>query len=252
MNDKFSWKRFGWLVRSEMVGERRGLLLQLGGFALLCLLMYSLWNINAIFGQKFLESAILFPRLIVIVCFAIFVFFNLSASFKRFFSRDRASAAFMLPAVRGEKFLYVVLKNMVIVPLVLLLILLANDLFWGSVFGFDDLAGIYWEIIVREWNAMFAQSLFWGLVNCFALMAFFLAGAVVFRRRQYWWTLLAIFVLNIPAIILFQIEPRAVNIFERSFDSMGGMLVLNGITLCWGIGWMYVAWRRFSTLQITK
>lgn len=254
MNESFSWKRFGLLVRAELAGERRTLLLKLGGFALLCLVMYSLWNINVIFRQDLLlEGDILMPRLVVIFSFAVLVLLNLSTSFKHYFSKGRAVEAFMVPAARSEKFLYAVLKNMIAVPLVLLAILLANDLFWGSVLGFDDLAGVYGKIIIKNWwNTQYVQAMLWGLANGFALAAFFLAGGAVFRRRQRLWTPLAFFVLNIPLIVLLQVEPGFANAIERSFDSMGGMTALNIFTVCWGGLWIYIAWRRFSTLQITR
>lgn len=258
MNESFSWTRFGRLVRAELAGERRMLLFKIGGFALLCLLMYSLANISVIFRQSEpLESDIILPRMIVITWFTVFVLVNLSRSFKNYFSPGRAVEAFMVPAARSEKFLYAVLKNMIVVPLTLAIILFVNDWFWASVlFGFknlSELSGALWHVInIKEPTGFIINLLSFSVLIPFSVLAFFLAGAVVFRKHQYLWTLLALFVLNIPVIILLQIEPGVLHPIERAFDSTLGLTLLNAVVLGWGALWIYVAWRRFASLPLTR
>ncbi|MDE5945108.1 MAG: hypothetical protein K2G93_05935 [Rikenella sp.] len=253
-NDRFSWKRFGLFARAEMAGQGRKTLFKAIGFALTCAMVYSLWNIDAIFhtGHRIFAVNLAAARGIVFLCFAFIVSLNLSRSFKRYFSKGEAVASFMTPVARSEKFLYAALKNMVVVPLGLLTIMWLNDLFWTTMLGRDDFFGMLFDAIVKYMDIRLALFLLFVLLKGFCVLAFFLAGAVLFRRHQYLGTLIAFFVLNIPFFVLVQIEPGALLQTELAMDSTLGLAILDLIVLGFGSLFLFLAWRRFSTLPIPQ
>lgn len=265
MNDNFSWKRFGLLVRSEMAGERRGLLLKLGGFVVFCVVMYMLWNIKVIFGGGVIEYngglGYVAPRFFVIVGMGFIVYFNLSGSFKRFFSRGKAPAAFMLPAAKSEKFLYASLLNLIVVPVILIAIALLNDMLWAYLLGFDNICqaiAIFGEKIYSpEQAVLFSTGFnFANIISTLSGMAFFLLGAVVFRRHQFLLTLLVNFVLTIPYLIYMQVKvmnnPQSMTDLFLWMGTDSGIWTIAAMGALFTLLWIFVAWRRFSTLQITK
>lgn len=266
MNDKFSWKRFGWLVRSEMAGERRGLLLKLGGFVVFCVVMYMLWNIKVVFGGGTIDYngglSYVAPRFFVAMGMGFIVYFNLSGSFKRFFSQGRASAAFMLPAAKSEKFLYASLLNLIAVPVVLIVIAVLNDMLWAHLLGFDHIGLIISQlnsqIYIPEQMESFPTGFTFAnnLICTLSEMAFFFFGAVVFRHHQFLLTLLVNFVLAIPCFIYMQIvvfnNPQSLIDLLLWTGTDSGIWTVAGIGVFFTLLWLYLAWRRFSTLQITK
>lgn len=265
MNDNFSWKRFGLLVRSEMAGERRGLLLKLGGFVVFCVIMYMLWNIKVIFGSSVVDHnnglGYVIPRLFVAMGMGFIVYFNLSGSFKRFFSRGKASAALMLPAAQSEKFLYAVLLNLIVVPVVLIVIAVLNDMLWAHLLGFRNICqaiSMYSEHVYSPEQAVLFSSGFnvANVISTFSGMAFFFLGAVVFRRNQFLLTLLVNFVLTIPYLIYMQVagfnNPQSMVDLFHWMGTDSGIWAIVGMGTLFTLIWMYIAWRRFSTLQITK
>lgn len=265
MNDNFSWKRFGLLVRSEMAGERRGLLLKLGGFVVFCVVMYMLWNIKVIFGGGTVEYngglGYVAPRLFIAIGMGFIVYFNLSGSFKRFFSRGKASAALMLPAAGSEKFLYASLLNLIVVPVVLIAIAVLNDMLWAHLLGFKNICqaiSMYSEQISSPEQAVLFSSgfNFANVISTFSGMAFFFLGAVVFRRHQFLLTLLVNFVLTIPYLIYLQIvvlnDPQSMTERFLWMNTDTGIWTIAGSGALFTLLWIFVAWRRFSTLQITK
>lgn len=264
MSDKFSWKRFGLFVRAELAGERRNLLLKLGGFVVFCMVMYMLWNVRVIFGSGHADYnggvGYVAARFLVAMAMGFIVYFNLSGSFKRYFSKGRASAGFMLPAAKSEKFLYVSLLNLIVVPVILIGLALLNDMMWAGLLGFENICsmfGRWWdERIIFVTDRITGLFLVSNIVSTFSGMAFFLAGAVVFRRNQFLLTLLANFVLSIPYFIYMQIV--AMNNLESVRElflwlgSDTGIGTIAGLGVLFTLLWLYVAWRRFSTLQITR
>ncbi len=252
-NDRFSWKRFGRFARAEMAGQERKTCLKVVGFTLFCSTVYGLWNIQHLLDHSLGDSGIFLARFFVFICFAFIVSLNLSRSFKRYFSKGEAVASFMIPAAQSEKFLYAALKNMLVVPLGLLAILWLNDLFWCLLLGQAKLQlGYIFENIVTHLDTVLVQLMTGSLVHGFALLSFLLAGAVVFRRHQYLKSLLALFVLSTPWFILFQVVPCLIPILNSILKSAGQILITNILTFGFGVFWLVVAWRRFSTLQITK
>lgn len=265
MNDNFSWKRFGLLVRAELAGERRNLLLKLGGFVVFCLVIYMLWNIQVIFGSGEIHEGggmgYVLPRLFVVMAMGFIVYFNLSGSFKRFFSRGKASAAFMLPAAKSEKFLYASLLNLIVVPVVLIAIAVLNDMLWAYLLGFDNICQVismFSEKIYTPEQAVLFSSGFnaANVISTLSGMAFFLLGAVIFRRHQFLLTLLVNFVLTIPYLIYIQVavnnNPQSMTELFQWMGTDSGVGTIIGLGVFFTLLWLYVAWRRFSTLQITK
>lgn len=265
MNDKFSWKRFGWLVRSEIAGERRGLLLKFGGFVMFCVVMYMLWNITVIFGGVTIDYngglGYVAPRFFVAMGMACVVCFNLSGSFKRFFSRGKSSAAFMLPAARSEKFLYASLLNLVAVPVVLIVIAVLNDMLWAHLLGFRNICHAISmfsvQIYPSEQEVLFSAGFtVANMIGVFSGLAFFFLGAVVFRRHQFLLTVLVNFVLTIPWFVYMQVaifdNPQPLIDLFLWMDTVAGIWTVVGIGMLFALLWLYLAWRRFSTLQITR
>lgn len=264
MKDNFSWSRLGRFAASELMCERRNLLLKLGGFVAFCVVMYMLWNIKVIFGGGSVDNndglGYVAPRLFVAMGMGFIVYFNLSGSFKRYFSRGRASSAFMLPVAVSEKFLYATLLNVIVVPVVLIGIALLNDLLWAQVLGFENICTVvsrWWdERIIFVTDRITGLFLVSNIVSTFSGMVFFLAGAVVFRRNQFLFTLLVNFVLSVPIFVLtqgvFTTSPESMRDFLSWMASDAGGWVMLSSGVFFGILWMYIAWRRFSTLQITK
>lgn len=264
MKDTFSWKRFGLFARAELAGERRSLLLKLGGFVVFCLVIYMLWNIKVIFAGGTVDAGggvgYVLPRLFVAMAMGFIVYFNLSGSFKRYFSKGRGSSAFMLPAAGSEKFLYASLLNLIAVPVVLIVIALLNDALWAKLLGFDNICSVigeWWSrSIVLVTDPMTGLFLTANIVSTFSGMAFFLAGAVVFRRHQFLLTLLANFVLSIPVFVYMQVsvttDPESAIELLSWISSDTGSWVILGAGVLFTLLWMYIAWRRFSTLQITR
>ncbi len=264
MKDTFSWKRFGFFARAELAGERRSLLLKLGGFVVFSLVIYMLWNIHVIFAGRTVDAGggvgYVLPRLFMAMAMGFIFYFNLSGSFKRYFSKGRGLSVFMLPAAKSEKFLYASLLNLIAVPVVLIVIALLNDALWAKLLGFDNICSVmgqWWSrSIVRVNEPMTGVFLAANIVNTFSGMAFFLAGAVVFRGHQFLLTLLTNFVLSIPVFVYRQVsvttDPEsAVDLLSWMAGRTGSWVVL-GIGVFFTLLWMYVAWRRFSTLQITR
>lgn len=265
MSDKFSWKRFGLFVRAELAGERRNLLLKLGGFVVFCMVMYMLWNIRVIFGSGHIGHTgglgYVAPRFFVAVAMGFIVYFNLSGSFKRYFSKGRASAGFMLPAAKSEKFLYASLLNLIAVPVVLIVLALLNDMMWAGLLGFDNIchavSSIFEKANFQDQTVLTSAGFrIANVISTFSGMAFFLAGAVVFRRNHFLLTLLANFVLSIPYFIYVQIvamnNPESVRELFLWLGTYAGIGTIAGLGLFFTLLWMYIAWRRFSTLQITR
>ena len=265
MNDKFSWKRFGLFVRAELSGECRSLLLKLGGFVVFCIVMYMLWNVKVIFGggQVGYNGGLSYvtSRFFVLVGMGFIVYFNLSGSFKRYFSKGRASAALMLPAARSEKFLYALLLNLVAIPLVLIALALLNDVMWAGLLGFDNICRALSSFFARvhtpaEEMLISAWSVTANLVSTFSGMAFFFLGAVVFRRYHFLLTVLASFILSIPSFVYVQYTAMTDPVIMRDFILwLGSDAGVGTIMACGGFFtflWIFVAWRRFSTLQITR
>ncbi|WP_274957253.1 hypothetical protein [Millionella massiliensis] len=269
MNNKFSWSRFGRFARAELVGERRAWLLKLGSFLALCMVVYLLWNINEVFGQSdenpFNEIHVDFSlnrfmsRFFVLIVLFFLIAYNLSCGFKRYFSKDRAAAIMMLPVTKGEKFLYVALMNLILIPAVLIVLALLNDLLWALLLGFDNVFGLLnW---VTEGFSETQLQLFWRQITIYAAstftsMTFFLAGAIVFRRHQFLWTLLISFIVSIPVASLLQYflynDPEFVGSIIDWLTSSNGLYFELLWCVLWACLWIFVAWRRFSTLQISK
>lgn len=265
MNNKFSWSRFGRFARAELVGERRAWLLKLGSFLALCMVIYLLCNISVIIGQMSGEGIedislnYMMARFFTSIVLFFLITYNLSCSFKRYFSTGRAAAIMMLPVTKSEKFLYATLVNLIVIPCVLLVLYLLSDVLWARLLGFDNvfvqLSELKAEMLESDLE-LFSRQMGINVVAGLACMAFFLAGAAVFRRHQFLWTLLASFILTLPFIVYFQYilfygSVCARSIFDWLFSVQGFYFQLLWCVL-WACLWIFVAWRRFSTLQISK
>ena len=265
MNNKFSWSRFGRFARAELVGERRAWLLKLGSFLALCMVIYLLCNISVIIDQMSGEGIedislnYMMARFFTSIVLFFLITYNLSCSFKRYFSTGRAAAIMMLPVTKSEKFLYATLVNLIVIPCVLLALYLLSDVLWARLLGFDNvfvqLSELKAEMLESDLE-LFSRQMGINVVAGLACMTFFLAGAAVFRRHQFLWTLLISFIVSIPVASLLQYflynDPEFVGSIIDWLTSSNGLyfeLLWCGLWTCL---WIFVAWRRFSTLQISK
>lgn len=263
VTNKFSWGRFWEYSRAVVLSERRSVLLKAFGFLGFCVIIYLVFNIGTIFGGKdYLSNEIRYvmPRMFVIIAGSFLIFFNVSSSFKRFFSRGKASAAFMLPASRTEKFMHAFLGNVILVPLFLMLGILLNDALWSALIGIKPMWGeldvILGEISkdLKEDHAWFLASMILGQ---FSSLLFYFLGAAFFRRHQFIFTVIANIIIAIPSILFFNI------MMMREITQQGNPYFIEEWLSDWSIPsfifsvvlsvvLFYLAWRRFATLQITK
>ena len=266
MNNKFSWSRFGRFARAELVGERRAWLLKLVSFLALCTVIYLLCNISVIIDQMSGEGIedislnYMMARFFTSIVLFFLITYNLSCSFKRYFSTGRAAAIMMLPVTKSEKFLYATLVNLIVIPCVLLALYLLSDVLWARLLGFDNvfvqLSELKAEMLESDFGELFSRQMGINVVAGLACMTFFLAGAAVFRRHQFLWTLLVGFILSMPLIVYAQCMVFYSSMYVRAiFDwltSIQGFYIQLLWCGLWACLWIFVAWRRFSTLQISK
>lgn len=255
MNDSFSWRRLGLVARADLAGERRAWALRAGCGVLFCIMLYIAWNTDALLGRENVHDGYgyVVPRLILGVGLVIAVLFNISRSFRNYSSHGRAVEAFMLPAARNEKFVWAVLKNFVAVPLILVAIVGLNDLFWAEWLGFDSL----FSLVAEGWRTLMEEGFRWSWIllivlyglHYMATMAFFLAGAAVFRRHPFLWTILVQFVLCNPVSSMLILTPFLIS---GEWSETFGVMVLDLIALGVCVLWVYIAWWRFSKLQLKK
>lgn len=263
VTNKFSWGRFWEYSRAVVLSERRSVLLKAFGFLGFCVIIYLIFNIGTIFGGKHYianETRYVMPRMFVIVAGSFLVFFNISSSFKRFFSRGKASAAFMLPVSRTEKFMHAFLGNVILVPLFLTLGVLLNDALWSGLIGIKPMwSELDWFISeigrnMKEDHGWFVASL---MIGQFSSLLFYFLGSVFFRRHQFIFTVIANIIISIPFILLMNI------MIVRQLANRVDPFMMNQWMLDWSIPsfifsvvfsvvLFYLAWRRFATLQITK
>lgn len=249
----------GRFAAAELKSERRILGLKLGGFFAFCAIMYLLWNLNLLSGAPagdLEEMRYVGPRIIVGIALFFLLYFNQSGSFKRYFSRGKASAALMLPVSKAEKFTYAALLNLLVIPAVLIVFALANDAIWSGMLGVDSVCAWFGPILRRTIQEQPVSQWFgigYGLSFFSGLVSFFLGG-IFFRRHQFLLTWVAQFVLSIPMfMILNVINMQNIRSFSDSWmldDELGVWMLVWSVV--WIVGLMWWAWRRFANLQITK
>ena len=277
MTNCFSFKRFWAYASAYYSQDVRGNVLKVAGFAVFTVLMYLLFrNIWLVQEVSWLESA---SNVCAFTAFWIWVY-TISMSFRFYFKPSTASFQFMLPASRSEKFTLAFVSNMIVVPLILGLILLLNDYVWAEIAGqpgffeefFDkQIMGPHsWDGEKYVYESIFQLKYFWHfyfafIMLCLLVSVFFL-GSVIFRRYQFLYTLIFFFVfgfswflfeksgitVDIPVtrVCAGELVPVQMSLLEWLFEDYLAAFSLFLTAIFGGI--IYLAWCRFSRIQITK
>ena len=275
MTNGFSFKRFGACVSAYYSRDVRGNVLKVAGFAIFVIFVY-LFLSQIDWVTFWISSA---RTVCVVVAILIWVY-TISMSFRLYFKPSTASFRFMLPASQSEKFTLAFLSNMIVVPLILALILLLNDYMWLGI-THTNAIGFFRMTIAdyKTWDgervhveSLFQFKFFWRFYYVIAILYFlasvFFLGSVIFRRNQFFYTLIFCFfagailwTLDHNILIETQIEtikpgmPGTETIVAHS-SLLPWLLVSKlwasslSLTAIFG-GIIYLAWCRFSRIQIT-
>ena len=270
MTNCFSFKRFWAYASAYYSQDVRGNVLKVAGFAVFTVLMYLLYlNISISQLGNWMDIA---SGVCSMAAFLIWIY-TISRSFRFYFKPSTASFQFMLPASRSEKFILAFVSNMIVVPLILGLILVLNDYVWAEITGQVGFLEKFFEIqtmISQSWDGTESIFLKYFWCFCFAfimlclLVSVYFLGSVVFRRYQFLYTLIFLFVsynlLGVLVKIIARIEtvrhmteePVLVSTPWLSWllEKHGAVFSLFLTAVFAGI--IYLAWRRFSRIQITK
>ena len=261
MTNNFSFRRFANYAAAYYSQDMRGNILKIAGFAIFTAFMYLF----------FLYIANTFPRISEIrgfcgmTAFLIWAY-TISRSFRFYFKPSTASFQFMLPASRSEKFTFAILSNIVVVPLILALLFLINDYVWVEVTGqngiFDQLITFpqSWDGEKYVFESPFQFKYFWNfylpVIMVYFFVSIFFLGSVVFRRHQLFYTLIFLFVSGTFLSILNKIiSPFTISVMTRLRDSIElnwGLFIMSLVFTVMTAVNIYLAWRRFSKIQITK
>lgn len=250
--NNFSFNRLGMYAKSEIMSNRKKLLLFVG-CAIGVFMVAHYFNYIGRGAVTNFEGAKIFSWIFIGVSSMGYA----SGAFKKYFSKGYASAALMLPVSKSEKFTYAALMNMVAVPLVLALIGYSIHTLWALVCGFEnsfiDIDGALQTPVMIVVSAMLS-------------MAYFFLGAVFFRRNQFALTLLAMACISTVLVYTLYI----MNELGVDFKSFGMWInnLLNGYpeesaqqfleyaAIVWNsiclVVVMFFSWRCFRKLQITK
>lgn len=260
--NRFSWRRMWAYTRAVTLSDKKAIGMRIGAFAGISLLVYFLANFWFFFEGKFHSSNVFAARVIIIVAASILGVWRVSGSFKLYLNPKRSSALLMLPVTKGEKFVHAFFYNVIVIPLALVTVIFLNDALWSVFFDMQTLWSHICEIIAKSFIFEKGHITGWAFYYVALAMAmplaFFFLGAIFFRRRQFLYTILALFALSTALsttmTILFKILAPFewwtwwhINIPPNIAQGIG--LLVQAFFL---FGLFYWAWRRFSKLQITK
>lgn len=265
MEDKFSWKRFGLFARAEWTGQRRAWWLKFGGLVLFSSLVYLLMNMRVLLGNPLdtHSSEPYIARFLILCAVGVVVMLNISWSFRRYYSKGSAVMQTMLPASKGEKFLYATLVGIVVVPVVVVAVLVLLDVIWAAILGFDNvftLAAKLWD----EWvsplsddKQMAAQMGVTFLGNACSGMTFFLLGAVLFRRHPFLFTLLIsygayVVWFGIFQVVVWMLGAQWIKDVVLVIPNSVGFWINISLSVAFTSLWLYLAWRKFGKLSVVQ
>lgn len=194
--NNFSFSRFVTYSKSELVSNRRMLLVLLGSvFAFFMITFYfnHLGQPSSIYHMEDGASEPIItkyyelntPYILSWVGTLIFCMVFVSTAFKKYFQKGYASASLMLPVAQSEKFAFALIFNNIIVPLVL--VGLASAVAYGWAMAYD----IEWLFINIPPRAFFDAA----MGTCIYMSMFFY-GSIFFRRNQFLYTLLSLFAIS--------------------------------------------------------
>lgn len=245
MQNNFSVARLLNLAKSDFVTERRTLFVVALSLVGLMMLPYLL----KLIPYMSVEGSSFHPE----VCakssfFVIFVLWliGISSSFKIYISRLRASAALMLPATNGEKFLLIFVRTLIVNVMAMVAIGIAIQLLWSVAMGVPMSWSIWFYSSAPNWMREVMMS-------CF-IHSFYLLGATIFRRNAFVYTSLCgfgVLMLSLMGIGMYYFMTSIQ--FDNDFPlSTTFKIVLYVITIALTVAMWWLSWRRFTKLQLKK
>lgn len=264
MEDKFSWKRFGLFARAEWTGQRRAWLLKFGGLALFSSLVYLLLNMRVLLGNPLdtYSSEPYIARFLILCAVGVVVMLNISWSFRRYYAKGSAVMQTMLPASKGEKFLYAILMGIMVVPVAIVVVLSLLDVIWAAVLGFDNVFTLAaklwneWASIIPEDKQMAVRTGVMFLGSACSGMTFYLLGAVLFRRHPFLFTLLVSYGAYVIGVAILQIGWLVGTLWLENvmlgMTNTTGFWINISLSVVSSCLWVYLAWRKFGKLSVVQ
>lgn len=283
MNKFLNFGRLCRLARLQLTLNYRRILLFGLGYILLISTLYLMFNLGYISGSKDVADMGMFYGARAISCMlTIFLFiYVISCSFRSYFRRGFAAANMMLPATRFEKFIMALVPSLVITPILLFVITLANDSLWLWILGpiessYPDMAANGdVTTVVYPMQSLFSEIMefyrFDHLVEsnmehkiAYTRMAFlmmmilpttiFFMFSSIYRRLTLLLSIISIGVCNIVIVGVLQFV--ALQTIKDDGQITSWSLVGNGgynvALIVMSLIALYIAWHRFSRLQINK
>lgn len=250
MNNTFSIQRLARYAKSDLTANKRLHILSFLGIIGFFMTIYYLNYLNMpspVITHGETESLryeyyLTMPRQLSIFLIIFLILINASISFRNYLNKGLASAIMMLPISKIEKFAYVYILNIVIIPLVLSTVFLIIDYGWQL--GFD--LGSEWWIPINKYTLELT-------LNLTAIMSVYFWGAIRFRRYQFLIvTLLLICISAIWFIIMSSISIDWENIIFSTLFGKHEYFISIGVYISLIILFSVLAWQRFSRFQIIK
>lgn len=249
--NRFSSKRLWEYTRTVALSDKRSIWMSLVAFTGINILIYFVLNLGFFIGGR---SALWLdmPRIVMVPTLATLGLWKVSGSF-HLYLRPQQSALLMLPVTKSEKFTHAFIYSVFLIPLALGTIFFVHDAIW-SFFAKETSV---WHIVIQDISDsfLFQKGYIPGLelVTLILLLvsyiAFFFWGAIFFRRRQFLYTILALLGF---VTVLAMIGASLSKVIDIQITVATTQIIVVTILFSFASGMFYWAWRKFTTLQITK
>lgn len=154
-----------------------------------------------------------------------------SKSFSHYFSKKRAVQTVLLPASKKEKFCYIAIRNVLLIPLFLIIVSYVNNTIWSSALGIIDYKFMNFGLSIWSMNILLFQGTF---------LTTFIFSSIYFKRYQFVFGWLTLF---IAWMVYYFLISRWIVPYEES--------VVTSIVLpLLIIGMLYSVWWKYKNLQI--
>lgn len=282
MNKFLNFGRLCRLARLQLTLNYRRILLFGLGYILLIMTIYLMFNLSYISGAREVADIGMFHAGRAMSCMLTFFLFVyvISCSFRPYFRRGFAAANMMLPATRCEKFTMALVPPLVIAPILLCVITLANDSLWLGILG--PLNSAYYEatatgnvevlipvksllseimelnrfeyLVESNMEDKIASTRIAILMMMLLPTTVFFMFSSIYRRLTLLLSIISIGLCNIVIVSLLQfatfqtIEDNA----QITSKILSGNDGYNVVLIVMSLIALYIAWHRFSRLQINK
>lgn len=286
MNKFLNFGRLCRLARLQLTLNYRRILLFGLGYILLISTLYLMFNLGYISGSIDRASNGMFIAGRVMSCMLTFFLFSyvISCSFRPYFKRGFAAANMMLPATRCEKFIMALVPSLVIAPILLCVITLANDSLWIWILGPiessypDMVANGDVTMVVRPMKSLFAELidlnslehlvgtnnedkiaitrlLFWAMMIVPTVIFFMFSS--IYRRLTLLLSIISMGVGNmivvaISQLVILQFLIDDINVKAVFVSDNNAYIVVLIVLIAISLTVLYISWLRFSRLQINK